>query len=170
MKIIVAVDEKWGIGKGMDLLFRFSEDMTFFKEKTIGKTIVMGRKTLESFPNSKPLKNRKNVVITSNKNFKCDDGVVINDVKTVVEKYKGDDTFVIGGGEIYSQLLPYCDTAYITKVFADGNADVFFDNLDKNGMWELKYVSEKYSENGISFVFCTYINKNPKSHFEQKTL
>ena len=170
MKIIAAVDEKWGIGKGMDLLFHFSRDMEFFKEKTMGKTVVTGRKTLESFPNSKPLKNRKNVVLTTDKDFRCDGGEVVNDIKTVVEKYSGDDTFVIGGGEVYRQLLPYCDTAYITKVFADGNADVFIDNLDKNEMWELSEVSEDHLENGISFVFCTYINKNPQSHFEQKTL
>lgn len=170
MKIIAAVDEKWGIGKGMNLLFRISEDMEFFKEKTMGKTVVMGRKTLESFPNAKPLKNRKNVVLTTDKNFKCDGTEVVHDIKTIVEKYGGDDTFVIGGGEVYRQLLPYCDSAYITKVFSDGNADVFIDNLDENEVWELGNVSEKHVKNGISFVFCTYINKNPQSHFEQKTL
>ena len=90
--------------------------------------------------------------------------------RTIVEKYGGDDTFVIGGGEVYRQLLPYCDSAYITKVFSDGNADVFIDNLDENEVWELGNVSEKHVENGISFVFCAYINKNPQSHFEQKTL
>ena len=137
MKIIAAVDEKWGIGKGMNLLFRISEDMEFFKEKTMGKTVVMGRKTLESFPNAKPLKNRKNVVLTTDKNFKCDGTEIVHGIKTIVEKYGGDDTFVIGGGEVYKQLLPY---------------------------------SEKYVENGISFAFYTYINKNPQSHFEQKTL
>ena len=170
MKIIAAVDEKWGIGKGMNLLFRFSQDMAFFKEKTMGKTVVMGRKTLESFPNAKPLKNLKNVVLTTDKNFKCDGTEIVHGIKTIVEKYGGDDTFVIGGGEVYKQLLPYCDSAYITKVFSDGNADVFIDNLDENEMWELGNVSEKYVENGISFAFYTYINKNPQSHFEQKTL
>ena len=138
MKIIAAVDEKWGIGKGMNLLFRISEDMEFFKEKTMGKTVVMGRKTLESFPNAKPLKNRKNVVLTTDKNFKCDGTEVVHDIKTIVEKYGGDDTFI--------------------------------DNLDENEVWELGNVSEKHVENGISFVFCAYINKNPQSHFEQKTL
>lgn len=170
MKIIAAVDEKWGIGKGMNLLFRISEDMEFFKEKTMGKTVVMGRKTLESFPNAKPLKNRKNVVLTTDKNFKCDGTEIVHDIKTVIGKYGGDDTFVIGGGEVYRQLLPYCDSAYITKVFSDGNADVFIDDLDKNEVWELGNVSEKRVENSISFVFCTYINKNTQSHFEQKTL
>ena len=118
MKIIAAVDEKWGIGKGMNLLFRISEDMEFFKEKTMGKPVVMGRKTLESFPNAKPLKNRKNVVLTTDKNFKCDGTEIVHGIKTIVEKYGGDDTFVIGGGEVYKQLLPYCDSAYITKVFS----------------------------------------------------
>lgn len=105
--------------------------MEFFKEKTMGKTVVMGRKTLESFPNAKPLKNRKNVVLTTDKNFKCDGTEIVHDIKTVIGKYGGDDTFVIGGGEVYRQLLPYCDSAYITKVFSDGNADVFIDDLDK---------------------------------------
>ena len=114
MKIIAAVDEKWGIGKGMNLLFRISEDMEFFKEKTMGKTVVMGRKTLESFPNAKPLKNRKNVVLTTDKNFKCDGTEIVHDIKTIIGKYGGDDTFVLGGGEVYRQLLPYCDSAYIT--------------------------------------------------------
>ena len=105
MKIIAAVDEKWGIGRGMNLLFRFSQDMAFFKEKTMGKTVVMGRKTLESFPNAKPLKNRKNVVLTTDKNFKCDGTEIVHGIKTIVEKYGGDDTFVIGGGEVYKQLF-----------------------------------------------------------------
>ena len=87
MKIIAAVDEKWGIGKGMNLLFRISEDMEFFKEKTMGKTVVMGRKTLESFPNAKPLKNRKNVVLTTDKNFKCDGTEIVHDIKTIIGKY-----------------------------------------------------------------------------------
>ena len=132
MKIIAAVDEKWGIGKGMNLLFRISEDMEFFKEKTMGKTVVMGRKTLESFPNAKPLKNRKNVVLTTDKNFKCDGTEIVHDIKTIIGKYGGDDTFVIGGGEVYRQLLPYCDSAYITKVFSDGNADVFIVKFNFN--------------------------------------
>ena len=170
MNIIAAVDKNWAIGKNNELLVRIPMDQKFFRETTTGKVVVMGRKTLESFPNAKPLKNRKNVVLTTDKNFKCDGAEIIHDIKTIVEKYGGDDTFVIGGGEVYRQLLPYCDSAYITKVFSDGNADVFIDNLDKNEVWELSNVSEKRVENGISFVFCTYINKNPQSHFEQKTL
>ncbi len=138
-----------------------------FKEKTMGKTVVMGRKTLESFPNAKPLKIEKCCTYNRQK-FQVRRYGDCSRHKTIVEKYGGDDTFVIGGGEVYKQLLPYCDSAYITKVFSDGNADVFIDNLDENEMWELGNVSEKYVENGISFAFYTYINKNPQSHFEQK--
>ena len=170
MNIIAAVDKNWAIGKNNELLVRIPMDQKFFRDTTTGKVVVMGRKTLESFPNAKPLKNRKNVVLTTDKNFKCDGTEIVHGIKTIVEKYGGDDTFVIGGGEVYKQLLPYCDSAYITKVFSDGNADVFIDNLDENEVWELGNVSEKHVENGISFVFCTYINKNPQSHFEQKTL
>ena len=89
------------------------------------------------------LKIEKNVVLTTDKNFKCDGTEIVHDIKTIIGKYGGDDTFVIGGGEVYRQLLPYCDSAYITKVFSDGNADVFIDNLDKNEVWELGNVSEK---------------------------
>ena len=170
MNLIAAADQAWGIGRDGGLLTHLPGDMKYFRETTRGHVVVMGRKTLESFPGGKPLKNRVNVVLTTDKNFKCDGTEVVHDIKTIVEKYGGDDTFVIGGGEVYRQLLPYCDSAYITKVFSDGNADVFIDNLDKNEVWELGNVSEKYVEKGISFVFCTYINKNPQSHFEQKTL
>ena len=135
MNIIAAVDKNWAIGKNNELLVRIPMDQKFFRETTTGKVVVMGRKTLESFPNAKPLKNRKNVVLTTDKNFKCDGTEIVHGIKTIVEKYGGDDTFVIGGGEVYKQLLPYCDSAYITKVFSDGNADVFIDmpNLRQYG-------------------------------------
>lgn len=170
MKLIAVVDEKWGIGKDNHLLFSLPLDMEFFKSKTIGKTVVMGRKTFKSFPNGKPLANRKNVVLTRNVDFNSDGVSVCNSVDEIMEKYNGEDVLVIGGGEIYKQLLPYCDTAYITKVFSDGSADTFIPNLDENADWKLTAKSKKYNENGIDFVFCTYANTMFKSHFEQKTL
>ena len=129
MNLIVAVDEKWGIGKNNDFLFSIKEDMAYFRATTLNKVVVMGGNTLRSFPNGKPLKNRVNVVVTS----KTDEDVIavknFDELFETLKKFE-EEIFVIGGASIYPQLLPYCERAYVTKVFADGKAEVFFDNLD----------------------------------------
>ncbi len=156
MKAIVAVDKKWGIGKNNGLLFQIAEDMRFFRQQTLGKTVVMGRKTLESFPNGKPLKNRKNVVLGNPKNFE--------ELKTALSGENLLDVYVIGGGSVYNLLLPYCDSVLVTKVEADGDAEVFFPNLDEDENFFVSSDSgDVATESGYTIRFVTYENKNPKT-------
>ena len=157
MNLIVATDKNWGIGKNNDLLFHIPKDMKFFRETTTGKTVIMGRKTLESFPNKKPLPNRRNIVLTRNRDYTIEGAEVIYDIS---ELNTPNDAFVIGGSEIYKLLLPVCHTAYVTKVDADGNADKFFPDLDKDDAWELKETSEPVTDNGYTLTFCRYCRKD----------
>lgn len=159
MKAIVAVDKNWGIGKNNDLLFSIPEDMKFFRQTTLNKVVVMGRKTLESFPNKSPLKNRVNIVLSSSLNK--DGCIIVNNIEELKEKIKefdGDDVFVIGGATVYKLLLPYISTALVTKVDADGGATVFFENLDKLPNWEKAKESEEIETNGYKIKFTEYKN------------
>ena len=119
MNLIAAVDENWAIGYQNKLLTSIPEDMKFFRETTTGKVVVMGRKTLESFPGKKPLKNRTNIILTKNPSYQVEGAVMVHDLDELhkeLEKYNSEDIFVIGGESIYRQLLDECDTAYITKI------------------------------------------------------
>lgn len=157
MKLIAAVSADWGIGKNNGLLFNIPTDMKFFRETTKGKTVILGRKNLESFPGGKPLKNRVNIVLTRNKDFCCEDAVVCGNVEEVLNSgYDLSDAFVIGGEEIYRQLLPYCDTCYITKVSASVPCDKYMVNLDKMPEWILSEQSSETEDNGYKIRFCTY--------------
>lgn len=160
MKAIVAVDEKWGIGKKNGLLFDLPADMKFFRETTLGKTVVMGSNTLKSFPNGKPLKNRVNVVLFPG-GEKRDDCVVVQDLGELsreLKKYPTDDVFIIGGAMFYKTMLPYCSEVLVTKVAADGGAEVFYENLDKLSGWKCVYESEETETNGYRIKFTTYRN------------
>ena len=140
MKSIVAVDKKWGIGKKNDLLFTLPEDMAFFRRTTLNKVCCMGYNTLLSFPGSKPLKNRTSIVLAPD-GVERDDCIIVHtleDLSKEVNKY--DDVFVIGGAMFYKTMVPYCDEVYVTKVDADGEATVFYPNLD-----EMENYSEVYS-------------------------
>jgi dihydrofolate reductase len=168
MKAIVAVDEKWGIGKNNDLLFSIPEDMKFFRQTTLNKTVVMDRKTLESFPNGNPLKNRNNIVLS--RNLKKDGTVVVGDLselKTELEKYAGEEVFVIGGASVYELLLPYCESVFVTKVNADGNATAFFPNLDKIEGWEMISESEPIETNGYKIKFTEGIIPQQSKDFQR---
>ena len=164
MKAIVAVDRKWGIGKKNGLLFSLPADMNYFKEKTTGKVVVMGSNTLKSFPNGKPLKNRTNIVLYQN-GEKRDDCVVVGSLSELSEelkKYEKDDVFIIGGAMFYKTMLPYCDEVFVTKVDADGEAEVFFENLDQKKEWKLLSESEKVNTNGYDIKFTVYKNDEVK--------
>ena len=164
MKAIVAVDEKWGIGKNNDLLFSIPEDMKFFRQTTLNKTVVMGRKTLQSFPNGNPLKNRNNIVLS--RNYEKDGATVVKDLlelKAELLKHDKDDIFVIGGASIYELLLPYCESALVTKVYADGNATAFFPNLDQLDGWEMVNESQIIETNGYKIKFTEYKNQRTNS-------
>lgn len=162
IKAIVAVDNNWGIGKNNDLLFSLKEDMKFFREKTSGKTVCMGYNTLLSFPNSKPLKNRVNIVLAP-ENVERDDCIVVHTLKELEEEInKYEEVFVIGGAMFYKTMLPYCDEIFVTKVNADGGATVFYENLDKLENFECVYKSESLIDNGLEIAFTTYKNNDVK--------
>ena len=119
MNLIVAVDENWAIGLRNQLLVSIPADMKFFRETTMGKVVVMGRKTLESFPGGQPLKNRTNIVLTKDTSYHVKDAVAVHSVKTLLEeikKYEEEEIYVIGGDSVYKLLLPYCKIAYVTKI------------------------------------------------------
>ncbi len=159
MKAILHVDNRWGIGKGNDLMFSIPRDMKFFRETTAGKTVVMGLNTLRSFPNGKPLKNRINIVLSPED---VNEDVItvhgLNELFEELKKYSPDEVFVIGGASVYRLLFPYCSEVLVTKVDADGGADVFVPNLDENE--DFRLVSESYpvEDNGYNLRFCTYRN------------
>ncbi|KIR02727.1 Dihydrofolate reductase [Lachnospiraceae bacterium TWA4] len=155
LKLIAAVDHQWGIGKSGDLLVSLPLDMKHFKEETMGKTVIMGRKTLESFPNHKPLPNRRNLVLTRNKNYQLEGIEVFHDINDLLSE----DAYIIGGGEIYRQFLPYCEEASITQIRHSFEADTFFPNLDEDSEWMLVDESNIMEEMGYHFTFRTYRRK-----------
>ncbi len=168
MKTIVAVDKNWGIGKDNDLLFSLRKDMDYFREKTLHKVIVMGSNTLFSFPNSQPLKNRTNIVLFPGGQER-DDCIIVQSLDELFEKlkdYNSDDIFVVGGAMFYKTMLPYCDTAYITKVDADGEATHFFDNLDNLPQWQCIDNGKTIIDNNYKIRFTVYKN-NQVQHYKK---
>lgn len=161
MKLIVAVAKNWAIGYKGDLLFNLPDDMAFFKNTTMNKVVVMGKNTLLSFPGGKPLKNRTNIVLTTNRDFQEEGCIIVhsfNELFEELQKYNDEDVYVVGGGKIYNDLYPYCSEAFITKVDAIVNADTFLHNFDEDNDWYLSYASEIHENNGLKFIFNTYKN------------
>ena len=165
MKAIVVVDKNWGIGKNNDLLFRLPADMKHFRETTSGKVVVMGSNTLLSFPEGKPLKNRRNIVLWPG-GEKREDCVIVGSLQELcgeIGKYPKDDVFVVGGAMMSRTLLPYCKEVIATKVDADGGAQVFFEDLDRLPGWSLEMEGEPLETNGYTIRFCVYKNSDVKS-------
>ena len=163
MKLIVAVDEKWGIGRKNGLLFSLKADMNYFREQTLNKVVVMGYNTLLSFPGSKPLKNRINIVLAP-EGINRDDCIVCHTLEETfkeIKKYAPDDVYIIGGAMFYRTMYPYCSEALITHVFADGNAEVYFDDLSKLPNWKRENLSDILTEDGLEFQFTKYVNSSP---------
>ena len=160
MNIIVCVDANWGIGYKNELLVRIPSDQKFFRETTTGKVVVMGRKTLDSFPQGKPLKNRTNIVITSNKELeKRDEEIYVNSVEECLEllkNYNEDDIYIIGGASIYKQFLPYCSKALVTRVDREFAADTYFPDLDKDPEWKITKESDEQTYFDNTFEFLVY--------------
>ena len=162
MKAILSADRNWGIGYQNKLLVSIPSDMRFFREMTEGKVIVMGRKTLESFSNGLPLKKRINIVLTHDRSYQVKDAVIVHDKEELLEelkKYREDDVFVVGGGSVYELLLPYCDTAYVTRIDMAYQADTFFPDLDQDPEWELTEESDEQTCFDIEFTFTVYRRK-----------
>lgn len=159
MNLIVNADKNWGIGKNNELLVQIPNDMKMFRSTTIGNVVVMGRKTLESFPNGKPLPKRTNIVLTKNKNFAAKGAIVVHSKEELLEelkKYPEENIFVIGGESIYRMLLPYCTTAYVTRTDYAYDADTYFPNLDELPEWKLVEESEEETYFDIEYRFTKY--------------
>ncbi len=156
MNLIVAVDQNWAIGNKNELLVNIPKDKKFFREMTTGKVVVMGRKTLESFPNGLPLANRTNIVLTRNADYKAKGAILVHSLEELMEeleKYDSGDIYVIGGGKVYELLLPYCDTAHVTKIQHTYAADTYFSNLDKTEEWEITGESDEETYFNLEYYF-----------------
>lgn len=162
MNLIAAVDSLWNIGFRGNLLERIPADLKQFSEKTRGRVVVMGRKTLEALPGQKPLPDRINVVLTRS-SYLSVEGIVLcrsmGALQSILSAFKPQDIFLIGGGEVYHALLQCCDHAYITKIHQTYEADTSIVNLDMEDGWEL--VSEEgpfYFRDDIMYSYCNYKN------------
>lgn len=166
MNLIVAVDEAFGIGKGGKLPWHIPADLAYFKRMTLGKTVIMGRRTLESFPGGRPLPKRNNLVLTANPAYEQANVMALYSLEQLLEKVKRlppDDVFVIGGATVYEQLLPYCARAYVTKVCGRFETDTAFPNLDQLEGWRLTLSQPVQEDNGYEFRFCVYQNSRAKA-------
>ncbi len=158
MKMIVAVDRNWGIGKENKLLVHLPGDLKYFKEKTTGKVVVMGRKTLESMPNSKPLPNRINIVITRDTGFEAPCTIVhsFEELEEELKKYDSEEIFIIGGAQVYRDMLNLCDTVFVTRIYKEFDADCTFVNLDHRDEFEVVWESDMQHYQGIDYKFVEY--------------
>lgn len=159
MNMIVAVDNNWAIGNKGELLIRIPNDHKFFREETTGKVVVLGRKTLDTFPQGLPLKNRTNIILSANPDYKVKDAVVVHNIEELLEElenYDSKDVYIIGGESIYRQMLPYCDVAHVTKIDHSYQADAFFPNLDEMPGWEVTADSEEQTYFDIAYQFVKY--------------
>jgi len=159
MKLIAAVDRNWGIGRKGQLLVRIPNDQKFFRQETLGKVVVYGRKTLQTFPQGMPLEGRTNFILSRTPGIRVKGAFVAASVEELLKKleaYSKEDVYVIGGGSVYSQLLPYCDTAHITKIDHAYEADVYFPNLDRDSAWRIAADSDEQTYFDIAYTFLKY--------------
>ena len=164
MNLIAAVDSNWGIGLRGSLLVRIPADMKNFRNRTMGNVIVLGRKTLEGFPNGQPLQGRTNIILSHNPNFEVRNGIVVHSkeelLKTLAD-YDDDSIYIVGGGKIYEMMYPYCKNAYLTMIDYRYEADTFFPNLDKLDNWSVTEESEEETCFSIEYRYVTYTNSDP---------
>lgn len=164
MNLIVAVDNNWAIGYRNKLLVRIPADHRFFRQETLHKAVIMGRKTLESFPGGQPLSDRLNVVITTDPEYRVKDAVVVHSIEEAMEAvrdYKTEDVYVIGGSSIYRQMLSLCDVAHVTKIDYVYAADTYFPNLDEDEDWTITAESEEQTYYDLTYTFYKYERKKP---------
>ncbi|MBN1892506.1 MAG: dihydrofolate reductase [Clostridiales bacterium] len=175
MIAIVAVDRNWGIGYKGKLLVTLPEDQKgVFRRYTRGNTVVYGRKTLETFPGLRPLPDRRNIVLSRNEELEMDGAVVLHSVaqlREYIHRHMEEVIYVIGGAEVYKELLPYCDKAVVTRIDAEFKADAFFENLDESEDWvEIDRTDPIRSVKGYSFSVIRYRNINPKRNCAYRTI
>lgn len=165
MNMIVAVDNNWAIGHRGDLLIRIPNDHKNFWQKTKGRVVVLGRKTLETFPQRMPLGGRTNIILSTDAEYKVKDAQVVHSKEELLEelkKYDDDEVYIIGGTSVYEMMLPYCDSAYVTKIEHDYEADAYFPNLDRMEDWEIVDEGEEQTYFDIAYRFIIYRRKNQK--------
>ena len=158
MELIVAVDQNWAIGFGGDQLFYIPADLKHFKELTTGHPVILGRKTLATFPGGRPLKGRPNLILSRNPDFAPEGAQVYPDLDSLLAAAP-EDSFVIGGESVYCALLPHCSVAHVTKVDAAFEADTWFPDLDKDPNWYIDEISEDMEHEGLTFRYVTYRRK-----------
>lgn len=159
MNIIAAVDSRWAIGRKGQLLVSIPNDMRHFREETMGKVVVYGRRTLQTFPQGMPLGGRTNIVLSRNPQFQVKNARVAHSLEELhreLEPYPSQDIYVIGGESVYRQLLPYCRTAHITRIDRSYEADAYFPDLDKDPHWEITADSDEQTYFDISYTFYRY--------------
>ena len=162
MNIIVAVDKNWGIGNRGELLVSIPKDQKMFRQETTGKVVVLGRKTLDTFPQKQPLPNRTNIILTHDTNYQVKGATVVHSVEELLaklKKYPSEDVYIIGGESIYQQMLPYCDTAHVTQIDHEYQADAFFPNLDEDLAWEMTAEGEEETYFDLEYRFVRYNRK-----------
>ena len=159
MNLIAAVDRNWAIGNKGQLLVRIPNDHKMFRQETLDKVVVYGRKTLETFPMAQPLDRRVNIVLSRNPALTVRGATVVHSIEEllkVCDQYPSEDVYIIGGESVYRQLLPYCDTAHITKIDYAYQADAFFPDLDKDPDWEITAESDEQTYFDIPYEFVKY--------------
>ena len=162
MNAMVAADQNWAIGKDGNLLVSIPANMKMFRQETAGKVVVLGRKTLATFPNGLPLKDRTNIVLSKSKNFAVKGATIVHSLEELLEelkKYPSEDVYCIGGESVYEQLLPYCDTVHLTKIDFAYEADSYFPNLDATGEWEIVAESDEHTYFDLEYTFVKYKRK-----------
>lgn len=163
MKLIAAVDRNWAIGYKGELLVSIRADQQNFRKLTLGKTVVLGRKTMDTFPGGRPLKNRRNIILTRDTSYSVPDAETVHSIDELLELLKDvdtDDVYIIGGSSVYAQMLPYCNEAVITEIDYRYEADSYFPNLDESPEWEMVEESEEQTCYDIIYTFCRYIRKD----------
>ena len=162
MDAIVNVTEDWGIGFEGRLQITIHQDMRRFRELTAGKTVILGRKTLETFPGGRPLKNRRNLILTTRPD-PIEGGETVASLEELFAALReGEEAMVIGGERVYRQLLPWCGRAYVTRTLLRRSADAWFPDLDADEAWEAEEIGPLLEEDGVFFRFYTYKNRAPR--------
>ena len=162
MNMIVAVDKNWAIGNKGSLLVRIPADHKNFRNETYGKVVVLGRKTLETFPQKQPLEGRTNIILSHNRQYKAGNAIVCASLEELIMKlreYDDKDIYIIGGASVYELMLPYVDTVHVTKIDHEYEADAFFPNLDATGEWKITEDSDEQVYFDLTYRFLKYERK-----------